>query len=40
MVLGIYGAGGLGREILELACIINKKKNVGKEYALFLIVNM
>ena len=27
MVLGIYGAGGLGREVLELATIINKKEN-------------
>ena len=27
MVLGIYGAGGLGKEILELAKIINSKEN-------------
>lgn len=27
MVLGIYGAGGLGREVMELAHIINKKDN-------------
>lgn len=27
MVLGIYGAGGLGREVLELARIVNQKEN-------------
>lgn len=27
MVLGIYGAGGLGREVLELAKLINEKEN-------------
>ena len=27
MVLGIYGAGGLGREVLDLACLINKQEN-------------
>ncbi len=28
MVLAIYGAGGLGREVLELAKIINKKEKL------------
>lgn len=28
MVLGIYGAGGLGREVLELARIINRREKV------------
>ena len=27
MILGIYGAGGLGREVLELATIINSQTN-------------
>ena len=27
MILGIYGAGGLGKEVYELASIINAKKN-------------
>jgi len=31
MVLGIYGAGGLGREVLELARIINEKVKVWDE---------
>ncbi len=32
MVLGIYGAGGLGREVLELARIINGKVKVWDEF--------
>lgn len=31
MVLGIYGAGGLGREVLELARIINDREKVWEE---------
>lgn len=31
MILGIYGAGGLGREVFELARIINDKKNKWSE---------
>ncbi len=31
-VLGIYGAGGMGREILELAKIINKKECTWEEF--------
>ena len=32
MVLGIYGAGGLGREVLELARIINSRNKVWDEF--------
>lgn len=32
MVLGIYGAGGLGREVLELARIINRKDHRWEEF--------
>lgn len=32
MVLGIYGAGGIGREVLELAGIINGKVKVWDEF--------
>ena len=31
MILGIYGAGGLGREVYELALIINAKENRWEE---------
>ena len=31
MVLGIYGAGGLGREVFELACVINEKNEQWSE---------
>ena len=33
MILGIYGAGGLGREVLELARIINKRKERWEGFA-------
>ena len=33
MVLGIYGAGGLGREVLELANVINRVENIWHEIA-------
>ena len=32
MVLGIYGASGLGREVLELAEIVNRKKRRWEEF--------
>ena len=32
MILGIYGAGGLGREVLELAKFINKRNNFWSEF--------
>lgn len=32
MILGIYGAGGLGREVLELARIINGRKKVWEDF--------
>jgi sugar O-acyltransferase (sialic acid O-acetyltransferase NeuD family) len=32
MVLGIYGAGGLGREVLELARIINRQENRWEDF--------
>ncbi len=32
MVLGIYGAGGLGREVLELAKIINSTKEIWEDF--------
>ena len=31
MILGIYGAGGLGREVFELASVINDKNKTNKE---------
>ena len=33
MVLGIYGAGGLGREVLELARIINERNHRWDDFA-------
>lgn len=32
MILGIYGAGGLGREVLELAGIINRKNSIWEDF--------
>jgi sugar O-acyltransferase (sialic acid O-acetyltransferase NeuD family) len=32
MVLGIYGAGGLGREVLELAGVINERTNRWEDF--------
>lgn len=32
MILGIYGAGGLGREVLELAQIINKRESKWEDF--------
>lgn len=31
MILGIYGMGGLGMEVLEIASFINKEKQLGKK---------
>lgn len=36
MVLGIYGAGGLGREVLELAKIINEREKVWDEFVFII----